>query len=421
MTSALITAPVGGDPAAAPERLADRLAGGPPVTIGSGGLRDLIAHIDAGVLDRDREDRPPVAEFELIRAARLGALRLPVEQGGGGATVAELFATVVDIAAADPDVAHSLRNHFQINERLIRRPHATNERWFDRTRAGDLFGLASSELSTLRAGVRDATYESTIVATADGLRLNGVKYYSTGNLYVQWLLAGALGPEDTPVQLVVSATAPGVLVDDDWDGIGQRFTGSGTTRFVDVAVSRDDYLEGSLYGDLPYGATFPQLYLTAIIAGILRRATREAAALVRGKERSFYHGVTERPADDPIVQESVGYLAAAASVAESAVLAAADALGAATDAHGTDAEYGLALQASLQSAKAKIVVDELGLRATSSLYDVAGGSAVRRVAQLDRHWRNIRTLASHNPRTHKARWVGNHEINGEPLPTGAFF
>ena len=36
---------------------------------------------------------------------------------------------------------------------------------------------------------------------------------------------------------------------------------------------------------------------------------------------------------------------------------------------------------------------------------------------LDRHWRNARTLASHNPRVYKARILGDWLINGkDPLP-----
>jgi alkylation response protein AidB-like acyl-CoA dehydrogenase len=40
---------------------------------------------------------------------------------------------------------------------------------------------------------------------------------------------------------------------------------------------------------------------------------------------------------------------------------------------------------------------------------------------LDRHWRNARPLASHNPGTYKARAIGDHVINGSPLPASGFF
>ena len=75
----------------------------------------------------------------------------------------------------------------------------------------------------------------------------------------------------------------------------------------------------------------------------------------------------------------------------------------------------------MRAAKAKVVIDELANRAASELFDVGGGSTVRRGAHLDRHWRNIRTLAAHNPKTYKAKAIGAYEISGEPLPRGGFF
>ncbi len=46
------------------------------------------------------------------------------------------------------------------------------------------------------------------------------------------------------------------------------------------------------------------------------------------------------------------------------------------------------------------------------MFDVGGASALQEDARLDRHWRNARTLASHNPVIYKARVVGDHALNG---------
>jgi alkylation response protein AidB-like acyl-CoA dehydrogenase/rhodanese-related sulfurtransferase len=393
-----------------------------PVQVGSARLRALIDHIDAGVVERDQQTRPPFAEFALLKQARIGALRLPAAEGGGDATLTQLFATVIDLAEADPNVAHSLRNHYQFVESLLRRPRASDVRWFDHVRSGRLFGLAATELGNEKAGRRNQQFRTAVTSTTAGLRLSGVKFYSTGNLYADLLVVAAQGPDDEPARIIVPVDRPGVVVERDWDGIGQRFTGSGTTRFDNVPVYQDDFVQpGSSYGDVPYLATFPQLYLTAIIAGILRRVARDAADLVRAKKRTFYHAAADQPTEDPILQQSVGYLASQAYVAEAAVLTAAAALEAASDSRGGPDEADLALRAALRAAKAKVVVDEQAVRAASELFDVGGGTAVRQVSHLDRHWRNIRTLASHNPRTYKAKAVGAYEISGTPLPNGAFF
>ncbi|MGW0020304.1 acyl-CoA dehydrogenase family protein [Rhodococcus sp. NPDC003382] len=393
-----------------------------PVTAGSRELDELLAYIDAEVVDRDDAHRHPFEEFEVIRQSRLGALRLPADQGGGGATLVELFRTVIALGEVDPNVAHSLRNHLNFVESTLRRADGPDGRWLEEVRAGKLFGLASTELSRKHAGRRNQDFETAVTETPDGLRLNGTKFYSTGNLYANYLVVAAHGPEDEPIRVVVPADREGVVLERDWDGIGQQFTGSGTTRFENVAVDREDFLgTRTYYGDLPYSATFPQLYLTAVIAGILRRVTRDAADLVRTKQRTFYHAAADSPVEDPILQQTVGVLASQAFAAEALVVAAAEALSEAYAAHGTDEEQELSLRAAVRAAKAKVVVDEIALRAAGDLFDVGGGTAARRSSHLDRHWRNIRTLAAHNPRTYKAKAIGAHELTGEPLPTGAFF
>jgi alkylation response protein AidB-like acyl-CoA dehydrogenase len=57
------------------------------------------------------------------------------------------------------------------------------------------------------------------------------------------------------------------------------------------------------------------------------------------------------------------------------------------------------------------------LRATANVFDALGASGVSEELLLDRHWRNARILASHNPRVYKARILGDWLINGkDPLP-----
>lgn len=69
---------------------------------------------------------------ELIRRSRLGALRIPVAEGGGGSgsTARELFEVVIRLGDADPNVAHIVRNHFSVTERILRSERTKrNQRW----------------------------------------------------------------------------------------------------------------------------------------------------------------------------------------------------------------------------------------------------------------------------------------------------
>ena len=395
-----------------------------PVTAHSPELSALLAFIGEGASDRERERTLPYPVVDAIRAARLGALRVEAEAGGGGATNRELFEAVIQLGDADPNVAHILRNHFTFVERFVRGATAPkHEKWRSAVADGAIFGLAYGELDTARVGSKDAN--TVLTPEGDGYRLNGTKYYSTGTLYSDYVLVRAKLPSDGLASAIIPITRAGVELVDDWDGFGQRLTGSGTTILRDVRVEADEVVpdtEGPFFTQ-SYTGPVPQLVLTAINAGILRGILRDAAALVRRRERSYEHAPSDRPADDPILQVTVGQIASNAFAAEATVLAAADSLDRLDRARSGDrAGFDAAThEASLQTSKAKVIVDELAIRSAGLLLDVGGASATKQSFNLDRHWRNARTLASHNPGTYKARAIGDHVINGTPLPLNGFF
>ncbi|MBL7549613.1 acyl-CoA dehydrogenase [Frankia sp. AgB1.9] len=396
-----------------------------PVAPRSAELRSLLTRLAAGEPDREHDARPPWEQFALIRQARLGALRLPAAWGGGGASIRELFETVLDLGAADPNIAQSLRNHFLITEGRLRAAAGAEDPLLAKVLGGALFGASSSEPGTPNIGQREQAHSTVVTPDADGFRLDGTKVYSTGNLYADFIVVSAGTADGANTQVVVPADRDGVIHEDDWDGIGQRLTGSGTTRFAGVRLHPEDFLSGQdAWSDKgsAYPATFPQLWLTTVIAGILRQVAQDAAALVRDRVRTFYHAPAERPVDDPILQETVGYIASAAYAAEALVLDAADTLDASVAAIlAGDGNPDLDAAAALKAAKAKVVIDELAQRAATALFDAGGATAARRGGHFDRHWRNIRTLASHNPRSYKAQRIGAHLISGTPLPNGAYF
>jgi alkylation response protein AidB-like acyl-CoA dehydrogenase len=390
-------------------------------TPGSPGLQTLVAAISAGAEARERGEISAKQAIDLVRAARLGAYRLPRAQGGGGASLTQLLELVIDLAEADSNIPHILRNHFAFVEKALRTSH--NEkyaRWLDHVRAGRLLGLGASELGLQNIGSGDNA--TRLEPKGQGFVLNGTKYYSTGNFYSDFILVNARTPDGKAASALVGVGQEGVDVTDDWDGIGQRLTASGTTVLTNVSVDGKDVLFAEEEVKLPFQATLPQLYLTAIIAGILRSVVKDATALVKRRDRNYYHAVAARPAEDPLLQQTIGRLTSVTYVAEASVLRAADALDAAFQSaiDGTP-DQALFLEAALRTAKAKVVVDELALNASTQLFDVGGASAAKQSQRLDRHWRNIRTISSHNPLSYKARALGDFTVNGTPLPSAAFF
>ncbi|MEH2116336.1 acyl-CoA dehydrogenase family protein [Nostoc sp.] len=395
-----------------------------PVTANSPELQTLFDFIALGAAERDRDRILPYDVVELIRRSGLGALRIPVAEGGGGSSARELFEAAIRLGDADPNVAHIVRNHFSVTERILRSERTPrNRRWLKAVVDGAIIGLASTELEVKRAGGGQVA-NTKLTPDDNGYRLNGTKYYSTGSLYADLIFVRLLTPNDTVATALLPTKRDGIDLVDDWDGFGQRLTGTGTTTFTNVRVEADEViLETDTDKDnLPYNIV-PQLFLTAINAGIIRSVLRDATALIHKRPRTFYHATTEQAADDPILQQTVGQIASNAFAAEAIVLAAAEVLDRlpAAQAQGEESETAVALAASLSAAKAKLIVDELALKSATLLFEVGGASTTKKSSNFDRHWRNARTLASHNPGHFKARAIGNYEINGTPLPTRGFF
>src|SRR5699024_9377563 len=56
--------------------------------------------------------------------------------------------------------------------------------------------------------------------------------------------------------------------------------------------------------------------------------------------------------------------------------------------------------------QAQQVIAPVALEVATKIFEVGGASATSQTRALDRHWRNARVLASHNPLIYRARILG---------------
>lgn len=389
-----------------------------PIHVFSADFESLLQDIARDEQERrnsNREENPYYA-IKLIKESGLGAIQLPVEYGGSGASIRDLFYAVICLAEADPDVAHILRFHYSFVEQVLRESHGQKENTnlLEKIASGEIVGNAFTEINHRNVGGHNV-FETTLISDGDSYRLNGTKYFSTGTLYADFVVVLASTQHGTPVSAIVPTKREGVVLEDDWDGIGQKRTGSGTTRFQNVVVYKEEVKE--LTEKTTRFSSFLQLYLQAVAAGILRSVVSDAAHLVKSRKRTFSFAAAELPREDPQLLQVIGEISSIAYAAESLVLVAAEAIdNASKSAVNGVIDHGLSHQASLLAAQTKVIVDELALKASTLLFDVGGASATKQSAHLDRHWRNIRTLASHNPSAYKARVIGDFRVNGNELP-----
>lgn len=382
--------------------------------------RSIFARIATGAVDRERERRLATTELEGLRELGFGALRVPVDLGGSGVSLRQLFLLQIELAAAESNLVQALRVHFRFTEdRWRERDTERGREWLRRIGEGAIVGNASSERS---GNLRGAT-GATLRRSGDRLVLNGTKYYSTGSLFSDWISV-AVAEGGRRLTALVPRDAPGVELVDDYGGFGQRTSASGTTVLTDVQIDPGNVIE-SIPGVAQQNAVLQVTHL-ATLAGVLRRAVDDTADFVRRRTRSYNQGLADRPREDPLVQHVLGRADAAAHAVRHIVLGVATVLDEVNDRRfalrvtvpdrrPSGAEQALAddeVAAELEVLRAQSVVIDIVLRAVTSVFEVGGASLVEGSLAIDRHWRNARTLAQHNPVIYRERQIGDHLLNG---------
>ncbi|UBQ03199.1 acyl-CoA dehydrogenase family protein [Curtobacterium sp. TXMA1] len=363
----------------------------------------FLEEVRAAAAHTDRTGRLPRRFHDQLRRLGFGRMRLSSADGGLGASVIELVETITDIAAADPNLAQSWRTHVLATERHLKEADGpTRRQWLGRIASGAMIGGGWTEAD----GSTGAKF-TTRLHDGDGtLRLTGTKYYSTGSAHADWLEYSAVDDEDSLVIVGVDAGADGVVVRDDWTGFGQRATGSGTTELHGVPVDPADVAP---FATQHRGAAgWQQLVLLAVLTGITRDVARTAAELI--DESGRRHGPP-----DVRVLERFGRLEALVLGTDATLLRAA------TD---TDAAHRALVSgpgpvadrtadaAEVQTFRAQVLIVPAAVEAGGLLTQIAAllPEPLEDLQQrwaLDRHWRNARTIAQHNPVLHRSRMIAD--------------
>lgn len=368
------------------------------------------------VIARDREGSLPVGELAAFDASGLLGLTVPREHGGSGLPPSVLAEVVRTIAAVDPAVAQSPQGHYLFTDVLAAfGSDAQRRRLFADVLAGRRIANALAE----RGGAHAQDLKTRLTrGPGSSIRLEGRKHYATGALTAHWIAVTALDERNRLALAFVERDATGVSLDDDWDAMGQRATVSGSVRFEDVAVDPALVLDYAHCFEVPQqlGAR-AQLYHASIQVGIAAGALRDARAFVVSKARPFFEaaraGWGERALDDPHTIHRIGRLATQVAAAEALLSEAARIL----DAVGlVPTDEAAAARGSLAVAKAKAFASETAVHVAGDLFSLTGAGATDQRHGLDRHWRNARTHASHDPVDWKYHHVGNHLLSGALPP-----
>ena len=361
---------------------------------------------------RDRERRLPWAELDAFVASGLWGITVPREYGGAGVRNGTLAEVTAIIAGADGSLGQIPQNHFYALEVLRVGGSVEQQRFFyERVLAGERFGNALAEI-----GHKDFKRRTRLTRAAEGWHVDGRKFYCTGALYAHWIPTLVVADDegrDVTYLAFVPRDTPGVTVTDDWDGFGQRVTGSGSVQFEHVRVEPEWVV--------PFQVSFEhattigpvaQIMHAAIDLGQARGAFEAALQFVRERSRPWIDTKVERAADDPLTIAQFGDLAARLRAAE-ALLRRAGRFVDTAQAKATDRSVA---EASVAVAEARALTTTVSLDAGSRLFELAGTAATLDGLGLDRFWRNARTHTLHDPVRWKYHAVGNFYLNDKLPP-----
>ncbi|CAN5390741.1 SfnB family sulfur acquisition oxidoreductase [soil metagenome] len=380
---------------------------------------ELSREFAAEAAARDARRSLPHHQVKALKASGLLALSVPAEFGGLDAP-AEVIAEVFRLLAhADGSLSQIPHSHYTFLEAIrLQGTPAQQDFYYGTVRDGALFANAQSERGPHPNNV-DTT---TLIRQPSGdYVLSGRKFYCTGALFADWVVvraslsdgSGQVPTSSTPKALAyIPRDIDGLAIVDDWDGMGQRTTASGTVTLDDVLVLADYVVPFSpiFAGPTVYGARAQLLHAAidvGIATGALDEAVRQAA-----KARPHFEAEVPSSADDPTVVNIAGELTVTVRGAQALLGEAARAV----DVARVDLTEDTTAAATVAVAVAKVAAVRACLEATSVLFDLGGTRSASESLNLSRYWRDARTHTLHDPTRWKLQHIGRYTLSGTRPP-----
>jgi alkylation response protein AidB-like acyl-CoA dehydrogenase len=371
----------------------------------------------------DRTGRYPFESIEALKAAGYFAAPVPEEHGGLGVdSVHDLLVASSRLARGDASVAIGVNMHLITLLAIVRRwsiaVAAGNER---RTAA-----FASSMESVVRDGAvmvgatsernQDLTRPATVATrTETGWRVDGTKVFCTMAPAATVLHTAVTFVDEDGVERYgfapIPVDAPGVVVNEDWDAMGMRASGSHSITFDGV-----DLPPSALRGGFRTGEAVPYmernlvggLFHASASLGIAESAHGHAIAAIARRGHDLDEARTRMLAAESAIELGAtrGAFARAASLID-------DHYATNPTSHGTDEELTL-LFAEAQAAKT--FVNEAAARIVDRALALSGGAGYLNGSPLARAYRDVRAGAFMHPLGANRAYelVGQVELGLEP-------
>lgn len=373
--------------------------------------RQVAGTLAADALARDRANKQPFAEVQLLREAGLLELLVPAEFGGAGGHFETAFEVIRILAAADGSISQLLAYHY-INQSGIAfyAPAEVQADWWRRTVAGSwLWGDSVNPVDPNLVLTREG----------DGYRLNGAKRFSTGSGVGEVIVVNAeVEGSGELLAFVVPREAEGLRIVDDWDYLGQRLSASNSLEYRNVRIEPSDVL-GPVTDEPVATLLTPgiQLAFANFYLGIAEGALARGRQILLGRTNAWFLSQAETYSQDVVFQRTVGELKARTA----AVAALAEKLGRRFDqVLGGAVSQPQRAELAVAIAELKVVASEAGVEVANRIFEVTGSSSTKSEVGLDLFWRNVRTHSLHDPVDYKKIEVGAYFLRGESQPLSLY-
>lgn len=359
-----------------------------------------------GAAERDRTRSYSLKDIDLFSQSGLWGITIPKEFGGAGVsqvTVAKVFAA---LAAGDPSLTQLAQNHFEIVDviRVTGSP-AQKRDLFGAILDGYRLGNAFSE----SRGKNVEDFSTRLTRDGEAYRINGQKFYSTGALFAHLVPIVAIDDSGHVVVAVADRNSSGLTVVDDWSGIGQRTTASGTVTLDNVLIPASRVLPAHIVYEQPSAAgPQSQLLHAAIDLGIAEGAIAATIDFIKRRARPWIDSGLDRASDDPFTLRDIGDLKIRTAAADALLERAGRQL----DRTLADTSEETIALAKVAVAEAKVLTTDVALLAASKLIELGGSRATLAESGFDRFWRDARTHTVHDPVRWKHFAVGQYYLNG---------
>jgi alkylation response protein AidB-like acyl-CoA dehydrogenase len=380
---------------------------------------ELTAHTDAGTrlvaiaeklaedlaaraAEHDRDGTYPYEAIDALKATGYFTAPVPVALGGLGVSSAhDLVVASSRLARGDASVAIGVNMHLVAVSNMERRHRVAVAAGAERRAqafasslrqiARDGFVLAAAISERGQDLTRPATRAT---RTETGWRIDGRKMFCTMSPAASHLYVAVTYVEDEGTEryayAIVPTDAPGVVINDDWDALGMRASGSNSVSLAGVELPESGVRGGFRAGDpLPYMERnlAAGLFHASASLGIAESADAIARRAVAGRING-----DARPR--MLVADNTVDLAAARGVLSRAAALIDDHHAANPTSDGA-AEELRALFAEAQAAKA--FVNEAAARIVDRALALSGGAGYTNGSPLARAYRDVKAGSFMHP------------------------